>query len=482
MTPLLDALIMLLGSWAPVFAQQRSSVRAMAHVLALMLALGRRTITRAVAAQGRAYSNGWNTDYKLFSRSRWEPRDLFRPVWAEYLTRYPNDWIAVAVDETGIEKSGKHIPDVQYMRDPMSPKFQTNLILGLRFLQASLLFPHYREQDCPPRGIPVSFTQATRVKKPGKRASSEQMAEYRRAQKLHNMSTQSVDLFRELRRQADQHGAAERTLLLSLDGGFANQTVFKAALERTELIARCRKDAVLCRPAHEGSKRVYDPHQFTPQEVLHDESIPFKEAVVYLGGQWRTIRYKAVSPLLWQRGAGRRRLRLIVVEPIPYRKSPNYRIRRRDPSFLLSTDLTSPTELLLQVYCDRWQIEVNHREEKDIVGVGQAQVRSPLSVPRHPALAVAGYSLLLLAGLQAFGPGRSDAYQTLPRWRRNRKRPSILDLLTLLRAELLHTSLHPSACPRQNGHEMGSSSTGALLSTLRSGSVTPEHLLRQAFT
>ncbi|MBV9265426.1 MAG: hypothetical protein JO061_04580 [Acidobacteriaceae bacterium] len=91
---------------------------------------------------------------------------------------------------------------------------------------------------------------------------------------------------------------------------------------------------------------------------------------------------------------------------------------------------------MLQAYFDRWQIEVNHREEKDTLGVGQAQVRSRLSVPRQPAFAVASYSALLLAALLTFGPNRRACYEPLPKWRRNADRPSCLDLITLLRKEI----------------------------------------------
>jgi hypothetical protein len=37
----------------------------------------------------------------------------------------------------------------------------------------------------------------------------------------------------------------------------------------------------------------------------------------------------------------------------------------------------------------RWDVEVNHRDEKQIIGVGQTQVWSPKSVDRQPAFAVA---------------------------------------------------------------------------------------------
>ena len=92
--------------------------------------------------------------------------------------------------------------------------------------------------------------------------------------------------------------------------------------------------------------------------------------------------------------------------------------------------------MLLQACFDRWGIEVNHRDEKDILGVGQAQVWNEHSVSKVPALVVAMYSWLLLAGLKCYGPSRTEAYEPLPKWRRGAKRPSCMDLLTLLRKQL----------------------------------------------
>ena len=51
-------------------------------------------------------------------------------------------------------------------------------------------------------------------------------------------------------------------------------------------------------------------------------------------------------------------------------------------------------------------------------------------------LALAAYFALLLASLDAFGAERGSAYAPLPKWRRNTRRPSYLDLVTLLRKEV----------------------------------------------
>ena len=100
---------------------------------------------------------------------------------------------------------------------------------------------------------------------------------------------------------------------------------------------------------------------------------------------------------------------------------------------------------MLQIYFDRWQIEVNHRDEKDTLGVGQAQLWNIDAVPKQPALVVAAYSALLLASLQAFGTERTQAYQALPRWRRRAHRPSCLDLVTLLRQEMVDHPEYPQS-------------------------------------
>jgi hypothetical protein len=428
------------SGWRLAFSQARTHRRAMEHALALPCALGRRTISRTLCVLGRS-DHDWSADYKMFSRSRWEPDRLFDPVIDEYLERYGQGPVVAAIDDTKLRKSGRQIKSAAWQRDPLSPPFRVNLLYGLRFVQISLLFPHYREGDYPPRSIPVRFQEAPPLKKPGRRASAEEVAQYRRLKKGENLSTQSLRVMRSLRASLDQRGGAGRALLLAADGSFCNQTIFKARMERTEVIARCRKDARLCFPAVARQRRKYDQQIFTPEQVRQQAEVPYQRAYVYLGGKQRMVRYKEIAGILWRRGAGTRKLRLLVVAPVPYKLSPRSRTLYRQPAFLLTTDLLTSPRLLLSAYFDRWQIEVNHRDEKDILGVGQAQVRHFQSVPRHPALTVASYSMLLLAALRDYGPGRTKDYVPLPRWRKGAKRASFLDIVTLLRQQTNETSV-----------------------------------------
>jgi hypothetical protein len=60
---------------------------------------------------------------------------------------------------------------------------------------------------------------------------------------------------------------------------------------------------------------------------------------------------------------------------------------------LICTDPDLPLEDLLQEYVWRWDIEVNHRDEKTILGVAQAQARNENSVEYIPATAVAANAM-----------------------------------------------------------------------------------------
>jgi DDE superfamily endonuclease len=432
---LLRVFLDILHDWHSAFPRSRSWRRAVAQALGTLTALGRRTLSRAIWAGGRQQED-WSADYKLHARTRWEPADLFQPILHRALPLCKGRYIAVAIDDTRLRKTGIRIPHVAWWRDPLSPKFRFNLMRGLRFLHVALLVPLYHQSKASPRALPVRFEEAPVLKKPRRRASAEERAEYRRATKVQNLSTRAVEVIRGLRAALDRTVARTRKLLIVADNSFCNRTLFGALTDRTELIARARRDIKLCRRASRKSKRFYHSDKFTPEQVLQDNRIPWQKLRIFHGGQWRKIRYKELTAVLWQSGARQRLLRLFVIAPIPYQAPGRKRKYYSRPAFLLTTDLQGSPRELVQPYFDRWQIEVNHREMKDTLGVGQAQVRSSRSVPRQPAFAVAAYSALMLAGLLAFGPQRGEPFEALPRWRRNAPRPSCLDLVTLLRKQI----------------------------------------------
>lgn len=429
--------------WKHVFADIRTHQRAMEHAVAWPCAMGRRTLSQSICILGRS-DQDWSADYKVFSRSPWEPNRLFDPVVSDYLVRYPKQPVVLAIDDTKLHKTGKRIPGASWQRDPMSPPFQCNFIWGLRFLQASLIFPHHQEGEFSARSFPVRFDHVPVVKKAGKRATEQERKQNDALRKLQNLSASALTLVREFRKELNDRGVSDRSLLITADGSFCNRTLFRTPIENVELLVRCRKDARLCFQDQSSSRRRYAVEKFTPEDVRTSDHCHWKCAWIHFGTKRRKLRYKVVPHVLWQRGAETRLLRLIILAPIPYKMSAHSRTDYRDPAFLLTTDLRTSVQKLVQHYVDRWQIEVNHRDEKHLLSVGSSQVRSQLSVPRHPTFTVASYSLLLLADLRCFGPGRTADFLTLPKWRnRPPSRASLQDLLTRLRLDLSETSVYP---------------------------------------
>jgi hypothetical protein len=456
MTTLISAFEELLWEARKTFPQHRTFLRARQLALGFVTTWGRHTISRALCAIHRQFED-WSASYRLFSRSPWTPGGLFRPVIRKCLELVvTTDLICFALDDTALRKSSKDIPGVSYARDPMSPKFHPNLILGQRFIQATCLL---RPQGLngPARSIPVRFTPAPPPAKPGKTASEEEQKEYRRAKKTENLSCQGAAVIKDLRAELDALGASFRTALFVTDGSYCNRNVLRNKPDRVEIVARTRGDITLyALPTSEqvvgrGRRRKYGDELPKPSEMRKDDDkFPWSESEIFGAGRLHNLRFKAISPVLWKSGAKARPLRLIIIAPLGYRLTKKSKKLYRDPAYLLTTDLTTPVEILIQAYFDRWEIEVNHREEKSMFGVGQAQVWSELAAPRVPQFQVAIYAMLLLASVMSYGPTRTKNYHQLPKWRsETERRPSIEDILTLIREELVDRGISHSTAGGQ---------------------------------
>lgn len=429
-----EALLEVCGAWRGAFARQSSHLRSIRLAIGFLCGIGRATTSRSILALGQK-EHDWSADYRLFSRAPWEAEEIFDSVLETACKQVQGPWVVVAFDDTRLKKTGRKIPNAQYYKDPLSPPFHVNLVYGLRFLQCSLMLPLHETSERGARGIPISFELAPNLKKPGKRATQEARSLYEKEKSVHNLSVRfGASLIRQ-RTRLDEIGLADRFLLATVDGSFCNSKCLRQIPERTAVLARARKDAKLCFAAPQGSRRKYGADTFTPESVRQNPDIPYGAVSAVFGGTLRELRVKRIDGVLWRGGTKTRRLTLLVLAPTPYQNSQGGKVLYRQPAYLLCTQTGLDTQSLVQAYIDRWQIEVNHRDEKDILGVGQAQVWSEKAVPRQPAFAVAAYSALLLATLIACGPGRTDAFPPLPKWRKHQRRPSVQDMIAVLRQE-----------------------------------------------
>ena len=361
----------------------------------------------------------WTSSYRLFSHPRLPVETLFSVVRRAVLAELPPGAPVCAVlDDSLLRRSGLRTPGVAWRRDPLGPRFQTNFVRAQRFLQTSLALP---TPDGSCRLLPIAFRHAPTPPKPSKKATARQQQQYRAQARAARLSRRASQQIRELRSALDADpSSAPRRLLVAFDGGYTNQTVLKHLPPNTTAIGRLRKDAhLLFRPdpgtqKPRGRRLCYGPPAPTPEQVRSDDS-PWQTLTFTHHGLPHQLRFKRRTGLMWRAAGAHQVLQLIVIAPLAYRLRKGSKLLYRDPAFLICTDENLDPQLIIQAYFQRWDIEVNFREEKTLLGVGQAQVRCPRSVESAPALTVASYALLLLATQRAFG-GSREALLPRPKW------------------------------------------------------------------
>jgi hypothetical protein len=483
---LLTTLEQLMEGWRDVFSQERTFQRARRLALGLIVSVRLHLTSNAICATGRQFVD-WTADYRLCSRSPWDPHQLFDPIF-EHLPELldgPDAPVLMALDDTMCKKSSPRIPGVSMGRDPMSPQFHVNLCYGLRFVQASVLVtskeggaaralpvrfefappakkprPNYKKKKEETSGSPETLTESAATNQapekqappPNPTADAEtekqkeweaKMAAYKKEKKEHRLTMAGLEAIRSVRESLDQRPETRhRILIASGDGSYTTRDVVRGLPEQTTYIGRIRKDAKL-HDAFEAApgKLVGRPKRYgvlapTPEQILRDDSIETITVQCFAAGKVHDIPVKVRRLVYWRTAGCDVPLQVIVIKPLGYRLRKGSRLLYRKPAFLICTDLNLDLQKLVQAYVYRWEIECNHRDEKSLMGVAQGQVWNPDAVRRLPQLQVASYSLLLLASILSSGFERTVDYLPLPKWRRTSSRPSLLDILNLLRSQI----------------------------------------------
>ena len=384
----------------------------------------------------------WSATYRLFSQDRVPVPEIFSVVRRGIADQLPAGAPFRAVlDDSLLRRSGLHTPGVAWRRDPLGPRFQTNFVRAQRFLQISAAMPG---KDGVFRLAPIAFLHAPTPSKPDRKATPEEMAQYRQDASSSRLSLRAAQQMIQLRQSLDlDPGGQDRTLILAFDGGYTNATVLKQIPLRTICIGRIRKDAKLCflpQPdlmKSRGRRLRYGAAAPTPEQLRTDDSEPWETMTFAHSGVSHPLRFKHRQNMMWRTTGAEQILQLIVIAPLAYRLRKGSKLLYRHPAFLICTDSELDPRQIIEAYFQRWDIEVNFRDEKTLLGVGQAQVRNTVSVESAPAFAVAAYGMLLVSGQLAFG-NSDDGLLPQPKWAASSKGPrtSTQQLIHQLRAEV----------------------------------------------
>jgi len=427
------------------FKQIRTAKRAHDLAYGVLNCLGRHTLTGMLTASGQQFID-WSAAYRLFQGERMDTDVLFSTIRQNLIenTLNKDEFIYGHMDDTIFKKTGKKIPGTGWRRDPLGPPFHTNFIWGQRFIQLSLSLPENTGASIS-RAIPVDLHHCPTVKKPKKWDSKDVWEDYKEKQKQAKLSQKGLERIKILRERLDQDKIGEKQLVISVDGSYTNTTVLKGLPERVTLIGRIRKDCSLNKVPVEnkklGRKRVYGDPLPTPEQIRQSKEYHWQEVQAWAAGKVHRFNVKIIKDVRWRK-AGEQNLQLVVIRPLGYRLSKNSRMLYRQPAYLICTDTNLAIDKLLQAYIWRWEIEVNFRDEKTLLGCGKAQVRTEISVEKLPAFIVAIYAMINLA---AHNVSEGQKNNQLPgsKWYPNKKRrrQTTGDILNLFRSQVWAKSM-----------------------------------------
>jgi hypothetical protein len=195
-------------------------------------------------------------------------------------------------------------------------------------------------------------------------------------------------------------------------------------------------------PGRGGRPRRIGKKLGTPKQLA--TTTHWRPATVRRYGQHTTVTL-ADTVCLWYGVYRSRAVRIVLLRE--HRTTTGYDLA------LITTDLTSPAETIVERYAARWSIEVALEDAKQNTGVGQAQNRTTRAVQRSVPFGLIVQTLVVLWYATA-GHHPDDAAQRrrAAPWYTTKTHPAYHDMITKLRRVLIAARFHATN-PHQPTHQ-----------------------------
>jgi DDE superfamily endonuclease len=372
--------------------------------------------------------------HAFFSRARWSPDQLGLLLLDLLLARFVPDCepLLFAIDLTVFRRSGRKVHAAWWLYDGEGPSRYRQMRLGNGFVVLGLVLrlPGLGERVwC----LPVLF----RLWIPGPPA--------RRRRRAPQTRLTQTELARELIELIAARYPDRRIDVIG-DGAYAAKTLRQLPAHVT-LTTRLQKKAVIYAPPSRRSGPGRPPkkgERIGSVQQLAQAPPPAWERVELPGQGTATVQQLNG---LWYSVWGPQPVRVLLVKD------------RKDTTKLgiaiITTDTHASTAQLLERYAKRWTIEMCFHDAKSITGVGQARNRTPQAVQRTVPFGFLCQTITI-TWYALHGNPTADIQQARSRapWYRTKRDPSMTDILTSLRRELIKAEFrrthHPHHQPQQN--------------------------------
>jgi hypothetical protein len=353
--------------------------------------------------------------HRFFSAARWCPRQLGLVMAELIVTRLlaPGASITVVIDDTLFRRRGRKVHAVGWFHDG-SAAGQVKLGYGNNWVVAAIIvtLPFVSR----PVALPVGATLAVK----GGRSKPD-------------LARDLVDAL------AERFG--DRAIHVVADAAYGCGS-FAGLGDDMTMTTRARSNAVFSelappRTGKRGRPRLKGERIGTPGDIARSAS--WKTVTVTRYGTTATVQITD-RVCLWYGTWRTDPVRVILLRDNTRKtKTSGYDIA------LVTTDLTATPEEIIARYAARWSIEVTFFDVKNILGVGQARNRVRKAVERTVPFGLFCHSLLIiwysLHGHPATDTARRRA--SAP-WYSSKTQPSILDMLTTLRHQIIAARFLPS--------------------------------------
>lgn len=374
------------------------------------LAMGRHTVTAVVRA---ADAVGWKhirTFHRFFSDARWNADEVGLLI-VRRLDRYlaKDAPMVVAIDDTLGRHTGKAIAAASMHRDPLlSTAMKALFHWGHLWVIAGITVQAFGKVWC----LPVLFRLYR-----SKKVCAAVGREYR------NCPQMAADLIRLLAK-----ALPHRKITVVCDATYSNHRLVKGRPANVRIIGRSRLDAALYeappprRPGQMGRPRVRGAKLPSPQDRATSRRARWHSVEVTAYGRTTAVSVLIIDAV-WYVVTGSEVVRMVVVRGFPGHE--------RD-DVLFCTDLRLDAKAIIELFAQRWSLEVTFHETKGKLGFEDPQNRVERAVERTAPMAMWLYSIVVLWYLETGQHLRSAKRPAMP-WYTSKTAPAFSDMLATLR-------------------------------------------------
>ena len=335
-------------------------------VWVMMVGWGRRLATRVCTSDP---ADKHHTNYARFlGRYRWEPAEVAQALLDLLLSRLPKpalgERLTVALDDRPVPKSRGKAPGLGWHHCHNKGQCAGPFVHGHVWMQIALVARLGQE----------AFSLPLRALLYRRKKDCRRGVAYQEKWRL------ALELLNNLR--------WPHPVRLVADGNFYVRGFARAIREAgQDLIVRLPKVAAVYRLPEPPARRPGRPRTYGDKTTLE--------------GAFRKVRFRSLNETLWGWQGALRIAEAILVPRVVGQpcKVVCVRLGRREPRYLLSTDLSLGAEEIVRLYASRFSIEITFRELTQRCGFGDYQVRKGRAIEAHVQLSQVACSLLYLVML-----------------------------------------------------------------------------------